>query len=105
MTYKVFIAPTAQAEMDAFAVYAAGYSDDFAVEQFGRLNQILTTNLAESPNMWAHFYITGAPYRGYLFRVGRRTQFWIVYAVNDATQTVSVLRFWSPRRYDAEFEI
>ncbi|MDR3489302.1 MAG: hypothetical protein P4M05_30940 [Bradyrhizobium sp.] len=95
MTYRVIIGATAQAEIDQFAIYAADYSDEFAREQFSRLNQILSVSLAESPNMWGHFYVTGAPYRAYLFRVGRRTQFWIVYTVDETAKAISILRFWN----------
>ena len=95
MTYRVLKASIAQDEIDRFAIYAADYSDDFAREQFVRLNHILSVDLTESPNMWGYFYITGAPYRSYLFRVGRRTHFWIIYTVDEDTKTVSVLHFWN----------
>jgi mRNA-degrading endonuclease RelE of RelBE toxin-antitoxin system len=55
--------------------------------------------------MWGHFYITGAPYRGYLFRVGRRTDFWIIYTVDEITKTVSVLRFWNASKDPQAFEL
>jgi mRNA-degrading endonuclease RelE of RelBE toxin-antitoxin system len=105
MTYRVLTASISQAEIDEFACYAADYSDDFAREQFTRLNHILSVDLAESPNMWGHFYITGAPYRGYLFRVGRRTDFWIIYTVDEKAKTVSVLRFWNASKDPQAFEL
>ena len=48
--------------------------------------------------MWSYFPLTGAPYRGYLFRVGRRTQYWIIYTVDEDTRTVDVLLFWNAAR-------
>lgn len=75
MTYRVRIDPVAQRQIDQFAVYLRGYSENFAIEQIERLDRILCTNLAESPLTWAYFPLTGAPYRAYLFRVGRRTQY------------------------------
>jgi hypothetical protein len=48
--------------------------------------------------MWSYFPLTGAPYRAYLFRVGRRTQYWIIYIVNESTRTVDVLSFWNTAR-------
>lgn len=95
MTYQVVKAPLAQDEMARFAAYAADYSDDWSREQFARLNHILSVELAEAPHQWSYFYLTGAPYRAYLFRVGRRTQFWIVYTIDEATKNVNVLRFWN----------
>ena len=70
MTYRVVVAPLAQDEMAAFASYAAEYSDEFVEEQFVRLNHILSVDIAEAPLMWSYFYVTGAPYRAYLFRGG-----------------------------------
>ena len=77
MTYRVRIDPVAQGQIDHFAEYLSKYDEDFAVEQIERLDRILQTNLAEAPLTWGYFPLTGAPYRSYLFRVGRRTHYWI----------------------------
>lgn len=105
MTYRILTAPIARNEIEQFAAYAVEYSDDFAREQFARLNHILSVEIAESPNTWGYFYITGAPYRAYLFRVGRRTHFWIIYTVDDDAKTVSVLRFWNASQDPMAFDI
>ena len=104
MTYAVTVSARARGEMDAFAAYAAGYSDAFATEQFLRLNHVLAVTLAEAPQTWGHFYVTGAPFRAYLFRVGRRTSFWIVYSVDDMQKAVNVLRFWNSSRDPKAFD-
>jgi mRNA-degrading endonuclease RelE of RelBE toxin-antitoxin system len=104
MTYKVIRDPVADAEIDDFGRYAADYSESFARKQFARLNRFFTVEIAESPKTWSYFYITGAPYRAYLFRAGRRTNYWIVYTVDDVTKTVNVLRFWNARKEPAAFE-
>ena len=98
MAFRLRIAPLAQQHIDEFATYLRGYSDTFAIEQIDRLNRILSTNLGESPLTWSYFAFTGAPYRAYLFRVGRRTQFWIIYTVDEEAQTVDILHFWSASR-------
>ncbi len=36
--------------------------------------------------------------RGYLYTVSRRTNFWIVYSINEDDKTVHVLRFWNSAR-------
>jgi len=95
MTYQVAKTVRAENEMARFAEYAAAYSDDWSREQFSRLNHILSVELAEAPHQWNYFYLTGAPYRAYLFRAGRRTQFWIVYTVDENTKIVNILRFWN----------
>ncbi len=105
MTYEVVKDVIADAEIDDFARYAADYSEDWAREQFARLNRVFAVDLAEAPNTWAYFYITGTPYRAYLFRVGRRTSYWIIYTVDDDAKIVNVLRFWNASREPASFEI
>ena len=73
--------------------------------RFARLNRLFTVEIAESPKTWSYFYITGAPYRAYLFRAGRRTNFWIIHTIDDDTKTINVLRFWNATREPAAFEI
>jgi hypothetical protein len=78
MAYRVRIDPVALGQIEQFAAWLSEYSEDFAIEQIERLDVVLRVNLGEIPLTWGYFPITGAPYRGYLFRVGRRTQYWIV---------------------------
>ena len=92
------IDPVALRQIEEFSKYLAEYSEEFALEQIERLDQILRVNIGEAPLTWNYFPLTGPPYRGYLFRVGRRTQFWIVYTVNEESRTVDVLQFWSASR-------
>jgi mRNA-degrading endonuclease RelE of RelBE toxin-antitoxin system len=98
MAYRLRIDPVALRHIDEFAAYLRAYSEDFAVEQIDRLNRILASHLAESPLMWNYFALTGAPYRGYLFRVGRRTQYWIIYTVDEDARIVDILHFWNSSR-------
>jgi mRNA-degrading endonuclease RelE of RelBE toxin-antitoxin system len=105
MTYKVIRDVVADAEIQEFGRYAADYSEDFAREQFTRLNNIFNVDLAESPNTWSAFYITGLPNRGYLLRVGRRTSYWIVYTVDEDAKIVKVLRFCNASKEPAAFEL
>jgi mRNA-degrading endonuclease RelE of RelBE toxin-antitoxin system len=98
MAYRVRIDPVAQRHIDELAVYLRAYSEDFAIEQIDRLNRILSAHLSESPLTWSTFALTGAPYRAYLFRVGRRTQYWIIYTVDEEARTVDILHFWNAAR-------
>ena len=98
MTYRVRIDPVALRQIDQFAHYLRDYSEDFAIEQIERLDRILHFNLGESPLTWSYFPLTGAPYRAYLFRVGRRTHYWIIYTVDEDTRTVDILSFWNTAR-------
>jgi plasmid stabilization system protein ParE len=98
MTFRIRIDPLALREIDDFATYTADYSEEFAIEQFARLADILSLDLAASPLRWSYFGLTGAPYRGYLFRVGRHTQYWIIYTVDEDDRTITILRFWNTSR-------
>ncbi len=98
MTFRVRIDPVAQRHIDEFAAYLRNYSEEFAIEQIDRLDRIISVNLGESPLTWAYFAFTGAPYRAYLFRVGRRTQYWIIYTVDEESRTVDILHFWNATR-------
>jgi hypothetical protein len=95
MSYRLVIAPTAQREIQAFARRLQQYGDDFASEQLIRLSYEFGAYLAGTPLMWNYFFLTGAPYHGYLFRFGRRTQYWVVYAVREDSRAVEILRFWN----------
>jgi hypothetical protein len=77
MTFRIRIDRVAQQEIDEFAIHAAEYSEAWATEQFARLSHIFAVDLAEAPLRRSFFVLTGAPYRAYLFRVGRRTHYWI----------------------------
>src|SRR5579862_6699859 len=98
MPYRVRIAPLAQRQIDDFALYLAAYSEEFALEQIERLGRILSESLAEAPLTWAYFPLIGAPYRAYLFRVGRRTQYWIIYTVDEESRIVDILSFCAAAR-------
>jgi mRNA-degrading endonuclease RelE of RelBE toxin-antitoxin system len=98
MIYRLRIDPVAMRQIEQFAVYLRDYDEDFAIDQISRLDRIFKFSLAESPLTWSYFPLTGAPYRGYLFRVGRRTQYWIIFSVDEDNRTVDVLAFWNTAR-------
>jgi plasmid stabilization system protein ParE len=105
VAYRVRIALRALRHIDEFAAYLAEYNEAYAVEQISRLDQVLSGSLAQSPLTWSYFPLTGAPYRDYLFRVGRRTRYWIIYTVDENAQTVDVLHFWNTRRDPERLEL
>lgn len=98
MTFRVKIAATARREIDHFLAYAAEYSDEWALEQSGRLDALLSLAVAANPYRYAFFRLTGPPQRACLFEAGRQTKFWIVFTVDDKDRTVRILRFWNGRR-------
>ena len=103
MTYRVFRSRSFDRDVDAFARYAAEYSELFAREQFARLETVLSVDLVQSPNTWSYFFVTGAPYHAYFFNVGRRTSFWIVYTVDEELKRVDLVRFWNASRDTESF--
>jgi mRNA-degrading endonuclease RelE of RelBE toxin-antitoxin system len=105
MTFRVRIDPVALHHIEDFAVYLSAYSEEFAIEQIERLNRMLSVDLGESPLTWGYFAFTGAPYRAYLFRVGRRTQYWIIYTVDEEMRIVDILHFWNAMRDPQDFEL
>ncbi len=98
MTFQIRIAPIAQRHIDEMIRYLRAYSEEFATEQIERLDRVFAITLGESPLTWGYFPLTGAPYRAYLFRIGRRTQYWIIYTVDEDIRTVDVLHFWNASR-------
>ena len=98
MHYRVRFDPVALRQIEEFAAYLRQYDESFALAQIERLDRVISEQLGETPLTWTYFPFTGAPYRAYLFRVGRRTQFWIVYAVNEEARTVDVVHFWNAMR-------
>lgn len=105
MTFRVRIDPVAQRQIDEFAAYLRRYDEDVAIEQIERLDRIIALNLGETPLTWPYFAFTGAPYRGYLFRVGRRTQYWLIYTVDEEARTVDLLHFWNASRDPETLEL
>src|SRR5262249_59037210 len=96
--FRLRIDPIARQNMREFAEYLSDYDQQFADEQVERLDRLLSVNIAGSPLTWGYFPLTGAPYRGYLFRVGRHTQYWIVYTVDEDSRGVHIVRFWNTSR-------
>src|SRR5262245_49708924 len=105
MAFKVRIDRVAFRQIEHFAEYLRDYDEEFAIEQIKRLDRILHVNLKDSPLTWGYFPLTGAPYRGYLFRVGRRTQYWIIYIVDEEARTVDVLSFWNTAQDPESLEL
>jgi hypothetical protein len=96
MRYRLLIAPIAQQEIQDFVYRLRQHrDDDFANEQLVRLSFEIGEYVVATPLMWNNFFLTGAPYHGYLFRFGRRTHYWIVYVVHEHAHIVEVLRFWN----------
>src|SRR6266581_2763243 len=105
MSFELRIAARAQRHIDELSTYLREYNEQFAVQEMDRLNRILTVNIRGSPLTWSYFPLTGPPFRAYLFRVGRRTQYWIIYEINEDSRTIDIIHFWNTRRDPATLEL
>ena len=95
MAFRVVFTPKAEAEIDAFAAYLADHSPIVADRIITELAEAITQHIKPRPTMWQYFFLTGAPYRAYLFKVSRRTAFWIVYSIDEEAEEINILRFWN----------
>src|ERR1700733_4402158 len=105
MPFRVEITDRAQLDIDEFARHSRDYSADFWNEQEARLAYVFEVRLASMPETWNFFFVSGAPYRAFLYEVGVRTQLWIVYTIDDELKTVSVLRIWNAARDTTRFGV
>ena len=105
MQYRLRISRRAQQDIDVLAVYLREYGERFAAVQIDRLTQILISHIGETPRTWGYFALTGAPYHAYLFRIGRRTQYWIVYLIDEEARAIDIVRVWNARRRSSTFVV
>jgi mRNA-degrading endonuclease RelE of RelBE toxin-antitoxin system len=104
MAFRLRVDPTALIQIEEFAAYLQEYDEVFAIEQIERLRRALRL-IREAPLTWSYFPLTGMPYRAYLFRVGRRTQYWVVYTIDEERNTVDILSFWNAARDPASLDL
>jgi hypothetical protein len=102
MTYKVVLDAIADAEIQEFGRYAADYSGPRAIHSTKSHLQRRPRGISQHMERFLHNRTTN---RGYLFRVGRRTSYWIVYTVDEDAKIVKVLRFWNASKEPAAFEL
>jgi|SRR5580692_2466639 plasmid stabilization system protein ParE len=105
MRFRVDITDRAQSDIDHLARYCRTYSADFWEEQETRLAHVFEIWFATTPHTWNFFFVSGAPYRAYLFEIGVRTKVWIVYTIDDEREVVNVLRVWNTAHDPEQFRV
>ncbi len=105
MPYRIERSSRFLADVEEFGDYCKAYSAEYAASQFDRLDYAIRVLIGESPSRWSPFVHTGHPYHAYLFRVGERTQFWIVYTFDDTSKSIRLLRLWGALRLETSFSI
>jgi plasmid stabilization system protein ParE len=103
--YDIRFDPVALDEIRAFLAYLSNYDPDVSVRYETLLEQLIESDLSEFPLRYSWFWKSGPPYRGYLFRISRRTQFWVIYKIDEAHNRVDVLRFWNASRDPTELKL
>ena len=69
------------------------------------LELAIERNVAERPLAWQFFFLTGAPFRAYHFKISRRSAYWVVYDVDEEQEAIDVLRVWHSAQNPDEFEL
>lgn len=105
MTYNVRFSAEARRDIQDLFDYLARYSDDIAKFYVSELERSIEHNIAARPLTWQFFFLTGTPFRAYLFKLSRRTAYWIVYEVNEEQNAIDILRVWHGSQNPDEFEV
>ena len=103
MAYRLRLAARAERDIDDFLDWLAEFSPEVAARHERDLSASIRDHLLVRPHMWQFFFLTGQPYRAYLYSVSRRTSFWLVYTIDEEAKTVDVLRFWNAARDPGRF--
>jgi plasmid stabilization system protein ParE len=104
MRNRVRLSRTAQNDLADLHEYLSGYSVAAANRVVANLGRVLEYDVAINPILYGWFYLLGCPLRARLFRISRRTQYWIVYEYREDLDLIFVHRIWNASRNPAAFE-
>lgn len=105
MAFDVFLTDEALADIADLHEYLATYDPHVANRIVGELERVIRQDIAENPKAYTWFYIVGAPLRARLFRISRRTQYWVIYDIDADRNRVNIVRIWNASRNPFTFEI
>jgi plasmid stabilization system protein ParE len=97
MIYALLHTPSFERDVVEWASYLRRVDATASKKYFNLLDEALLDSIAASPSRYSYFHETGAPYRARLFRMAG-TAYWIIYKVNEETQSVELPRFWNSAR-------
>lgn len=92
-------------DIQDFLAYLDDFSPDVSSSFADSLKQVIDRDLGGNPLRYSWFWQSGPPFRARLFRVSRRTAYWIIYEVDEPNHRVTILRFWNASRDPAAFEL
>lgn len=97
MTYSIRRNARASRDIRDFIRYLQHEAgDEVAAEHVVALGHELHT-IANRPYAFTWFHETGEPYRAKLFRLAR-SRYWIIYTVNEPSQSIEITRLWHSAR-------
>jgi hypothetical protein len=105
MALDVFLTNEALADIAQLQEYLAAIDPHMADRAIAELDRVMRADIAERPAAYTWFYLTGAPSRARLFRISRRTQYWVVYDIDMPRDRIVILRTWNASRDPAAFEL
>jgi ParE toxin of type II toxin-antitoxin system, parDE len=103
--YEIQLDPVALEEIRDFLGYLADFDPDVSARYETPLEQLIDSDLSESPHRFSWFWKSGPPYRGRLFHVSRRTKFWIIYTIDEERHRVDILHFWNASRDPSKLKL
>jgi plasmid stabilization system protein ParE len=104
MKYEISIAKSALRDLDSLFNWLAPLNPNAAERHKQGVVETIERELRYHPKIFAHFWITGPPFRARLYHVSHRTKFWIVYHINGQRGVVTVVRLWNASRDPSKFE-
>jgi plasmid stabilization system protein ParE len=105
MANDVFLTVPAQHHIALLQEYLSHYSVASADKALAEIGRALRVDIAPKPAHLRLVLSDWLAYRARLFRIFRRTQFWIIYEFRDDIRRIDVLRIWNASRNPAAFEL
>jgi plasmid stabilization system protein ParE len=105
MPNKLVVAESASRDIAAFFDYLSGYNIQLAMGVVNDIGRVLRNDVTINPTLYRWSDLAGRPYRGRLYRVSHRTQYWIIYRHDPEASEVKVVRFWNASRDPSTFEL
>jgi plasmid stabilization system protein ParE len=103
MAHKIRFSAQAKRDVQFLTDYLTRYSDEVADLYVSELASAIEGNIASRPHTWQFFFLTGAPFRAYLFKISRNMSYWVVYQVDEENEAIDVLRVWNCAQDPDEF--
>jgi plasmid stabilization system protein ParE len=102
MKFTIKLRKTAQKDFSDIHLFLNELDASSARKHVTRLADAIE-QISGCAQLYSFFFLTGTPYRAKFFEIGR-TSFSIVYRLDEAADTIDILRIWNSRQDPGEFE-